>query len=191
MVSFAAVVAVVAYLLLPAASAAGSVAPADPARAVLIGLVVSARDLGSISALLLRSFMSADRAQPRFYMELCERLDQLVKRVASAGSANQPAVPEACRQLEYAAEQLRGEAKRPCLRWALGHGYISVHRSSTGPRSASVIVESDDAIVGDAVHDDLLLMMSPIANRDELRRAAPDRHRPGLGQVGIGSTCCP
>ncbi len=167
MVWFASVAAVVAYLLLPTVAGSSGPVPVDPAAAVVIGLVTSVT-IWLLSAIPLSALMSADRAQPRFYMELCERFDQLSDRVPNDSSSAE--VREARRQLAYAEGQLRGEAMKPSLRWALGHGYISVMRSIHRADECLMIEESDDAIVGDAVHDDLLLMMSSITNRDDLRR---------------------
>jgi hypothetical protein len=183
MVWLASVGAVGTYLLLPPVAGSGELVPADPAAAIMIGAGV-AIVTWLASALPLHGLMDAARAQPRIYMELCERLDQLRTRLPPETDANRKAVTEACVQLAYARDQLRGNGNGASLRWALGHGYISVMRSLHRAEESLVVVESDAAVVGDAVHDDLLLKMSGIANEAELRsliRAAIDAASNGIG----------
>jgi hypothetical protein len=160
--------AVAAYLILPSKPGSSPVVPEDPASALLIGFLVSGA-AWLLSAILLRSLTSAPNAQPRLYLELCERYDQLRDRLPAGEAGPADAVKEARDQLDYAERALRGDESVPGLRWALGHGYISVYRAIHRAEEALLLTEAPETLVGEAIHDELVLDRSTIANREYLQ----------------------
>jgi hypothetical protein len=128
--------------------------------------------------------VSAPRAQLRLYADLLERGRSLRERVdalATPAAELRQNVEEAQSQLDYVDEELEGSGEGPALRWALASGYMSVMRSLHRAEEALVMVQAQDAVVGDALHDALCLEGSAIGNRDRLSgilRVALDRLSP-------------
>ncbi len=181
MPGLAAVVTVLVYLLLPA-NATGA-APADPALAVVAGLgttVVAWLLLGFAA----RPMTAAAKVQPRFYNELKERYQQLHDRLRALSAESDPAAVEARTQIRVADELLTGAGGGPALRWALAHGYVSVLRALHRAEEALLMVEPQDGLVGEALHDELSLEGSTIGDRERLQgilRAATYKLSAGAG----------
>lgn len=170
----AAVATVLAYLLLPSDTAtfaanAGST-PTQPEAAILIGLLVTALSWVLLGA-VARPLTSAENAQPRFYRELRGRHRLLDDRLKGA---NPPAGPQSAAQeiddlLRAVDIELNGAGSAPALRWALAYGYTNVLRELHRAAEILILIEPADAVVGDALDDDLSLEDSTITGRDRLR----------------------
>ena len=136
-------------------------------------------------AFLGRQLSRPQRAQPRTWEGLIDRLAQLKARVNAtfpAGDGGDGAVPETAHdRREWA---LSHEARallmtvddhvcnennwQPELRWALATGYSSVQR--TLHRLDEMLIEAEPvaALTGDALHDSLCLSGSTMADKDAL-----------------------
>jgi hypothetical protein len=159
-------------------------------NAILIGLVVTAI-VWALAAFALRGLAGAERAQLRVYADLRQRAAQLRERLPR----EEPAEPreraawrEARAQLDHVDAELTGTGSAPALRWALASGYVNVLRALHRAEEALILVESPEAVVGDALHDDLSLQGSTIGNRERLGavlRAALHRLAPGASQAFV------
>lgn len=179
----AAAVTVLVYLLLPAQADSSPAAPALPWLAVGVGVGVTVL-AWPLLAIPLRPMTAASKVQPRFYNELRERYQQLHDRARALPSPSHEAALEARTQLNVADELLTGDGGAPALRWALAHGYISVLRALHRAEEALLVVESPDALVGDALQDELSLEASTIGDRERLQailRAATYKLSPAAG----------
>jgi len=165
-----AVVTVGWYLLLTPLPWGADAKPTDPGWAMVVGLGVTAVAwLGG--AFFARALVSAPRAQLRLYADLLERSRSLRERtvgIEAKGTEAKQSLVEAVSQLDYVDEELEGSGEGPALRWALASGYMSVMRSLHRTEEALIMVESPDAVIGDAIHDALCLEGSAIGNRERL-----------------------
>lgn len=161
-------IAVLVYPLLPSQQGSSPAVPQLPAAALVAAILITFL-LWLMVIRLLAPLMSAQKSQPRFYTELIERYQQLRDRIAQLDSVPARDLIEARTQLDYARRSLVGEDSAPALRWALAHGYISVLRALHRVEEALFLVEPVEAVLGDAVHDELSLDQSTIATRDALR----------------------
>jgi hypothetical protein len=184
----AAVVTVLVYVLLPGKPATTPdtpIAPSDPWLAVAAGIAATVA-AGILMAVFVRPMTAVDRSQPRLYGELMERYEQLRNRLAALTSQSKPAPGEATVPLEVASGLLTGPGGEPGLRWAKAHGYITVFRAIHRAEEALLMLSTDDQLVGEALHDDLSLEDSTIADRERLQgilRAASNELSPGASEA--------
>ena len=173
----AATVTVVAYL---------TIGPGTPSSsdAAYIGLVCG---FGAwpFLALPLRSMCTVERAQTRTYLELMQRSRQLEIRLGGIdrtglGREAATAYAEATSQLQYARALLADQPLDPAssrpvplsnqgIRWVVGTGYIEATRALHRTEEALIEIEEMNAVIGDALHDDLSLENSTIRDHDHLR----------------------
>ncbi len=116
---------------------------------------------------------------------MTERLDQVQPfiREPSATDDRPPdakrlqawtAFKEADRQLQLAKELIMPSSVEPIRRrsaisWVIGYGYVQVTRALHRAEEALIEIEPIEAVIGDALHDDLSLADSKITNREHLR----------------------
>lgn len=142
--------------------------------AVLLG-ILAALGVWPLLAVLFQRFASADRANPRAYGELSERLDQLnVRLEILRGQLNEPDIlyQQACRHRDVIAQELGLAAGggRPAagLPWVLGTGYINLVSRLHRAEEALLQIEPRALVISSAWHDEWCLRNSTLDNRDKL-----------------------
>ena len=161
--------------------------------AIAIGLL-AALATWAVTGLCARPMTSAEAAQPRLYAELRSRQKLLSDRLPppTALPANVPdgAHQEVVDLLADAASELRPPLGDPGLRWAIGHGYTNVLRTLHRASEILILLETEEAVIGDALDDELSLEESTIDNRDRLGsilRAAVHRLSPGAAAAFLAT----
>jgi hypothetical protein len=125
-----------------------------------------------ISGFVYAPFTSPDRANPRNYGELLNRLATLeAQRDALRDPAIQPsnqalsAIAQATVHLTWVKTQTTVEGG---ARWVNGAGYIAVWQRLHRAEEALIGAEPQERLGDEAVHDELRLKDSVIPNRDDL-----------------------
>jgi len=180
--AFAAGVSVVAYLLAAEVPSRAGV-PANPGDAVAIGIAATLL-AWSASAFPGSALASRKRAQMRVYDQLMQRCGVLEARVRAeqARPADEEYKRRALAEAECRLDAVRLELHNPAhagpaLRWVLSSGYTGIRRELHRVEEALYSVESEAALVGDVLHDDLSLEDSGLRNRFTLRRMIRDSLR--------------
>jgi hypothetical protein len=172
----------------------------DRVAAVGIGTYL-AGVLWLIFGVAFRFTARANTAHPRPYGDLVERIAELRDRASgleSSAGINHGEIKEVIGQLDRASGLLHQSVAplvpRAGIGWAAGTAYFVVWRAVHAAEEALLEFGSEDAVIGEALHDDLRLSNSTIDNSMVLRRAlrnavveidpeAPTRYFPNLEGV--------
>jgi len=179
-----AVISVGTYLVLTPRPWSATSQPLNPTDAIVVGIAFTA-GIWILAGIAGMPMVAARRAQTRLYADLLERYRSLRDRVdgTDAPDGSEETLAEATTHLDYVHEQLEGNQSNGSLRWAFATGYLEVLSSLHRAEEALIIVEPEDAAVGDALHDALSLEDSTIDNRERLAQIL----RAGLDAISPAS----
>src|SRR4051794_18628250 len=138
----------------------------DGARTCLVGAAVGV-GLWLLLGLPFRAFAEAPGANEATYLALCEELDHAAARVSALTSARDAGAHAlATRELAYLESSLRGST--PSRQWLLGYGYVDAWRRIHRVQEALLVLDGLEAVLGEALYDELRLMDSKVSQEEEL-----------------------
>jgi hypothetical protein len=138
----------------------------DGARACLFGSAIGF-GLWLLLGLPFRAFADPAGANEATYLALCEELDHAAARVAALADPRDPGAHElATRELATLESTLRGT--RPSRQWLLAYGYVDSWRRIHRIQEALLVLDRLEAVLGEALYDELRLMDSQISQEEEL-----------------------
>jgi hypothetical protein len=174
--------------LLPGAAGVGTIGTyllqadggAGAASELAIAIGLAGALLGwALAGLLVRRLGRRDLAQMRTYDRLCDRYGQLCARYNELERAGEiPRERAAQYETMISEARLRLESVRHtlldpqtgggALRWMLATGYANLMRTLHRVDEMIIVAEPCEAVIGDALHDNLSLSGSTIADREGL-----------------------